>query len=291
MQIKSNKIKDIREYYLGRLIEIYPRHEASSMFDLLLESLTGISRTQRATDPGLRASESEILKIHFAVKDLLNHRPLQYILGDVLFWGLKLSVDERVLIPRPETEELVEWIIASAKGNPPASILDIGTGSGCIALALKKNFPEATVTAVDASEGAIEVAQKNADRNGLDVEIYQANLLNEKMHIGGRDFAIIVSNPPYVRNSEKNAMRKNVLDYEPEMALFVDDRDPLIFYRLIGEFALQRLSEGGRLFLEINENLGPETAGLLSRQGFADVAIRKDLAGKERMISAKKSDR
>lgn len=288
MQIKSNKIKDIREHYLGRLIEIYPLEEAASMFDLLLESLTGISRTQRATDPGLRASESEILKIHFAVKDLLKHRPLQYILGNGLFWGLKISVDERVLIPRPETEELVEWIIASAKNNPPASILDIGTGSGCIALALKKSFPDSTVTAVDASEGAIEVARKNAGKNGLDIEIYQANLLNEEIDIGAGNFGIIVSNPPYVRNSEKDAMRRNVLDYEPGMALFVDDDDPLIFYRLIGEFALQRLSEGGRLFLEINENLGPETAGLLSRQGFANVTIRKDLAGKDRMISAKK---
>ncbi len=288
MQIRSNKINDIRQHYLSELRRIYPEQEAGSLLDLLIDGLLNISRTQRALTPDLRISESEILKVHFAVKQLKQHRPLQYILGTAEFYGLSLRVDERVLVPRPETEELVEWIVSSFRRQPPVDVLDIGTGSGCIALALKKNLPGSTITALDVSGEALQVAVENANRLNLDIRFLQWDILTEKANHFEGCFDVVVSNPPYVAESEKAQMQKNVLDHEPGRALFVADEDPLLFYRAIAGFAMEKLRPGGSLFLEINERFGPDTKGLLRKCGFAEAELRRDLSGRDRMLAAKK---
>ncbi|MFP4469937.1 MAG: peptide chain release factor N(5)-glutamine methyltransferase [Bacteroidales bacterium] len=286
MQVRSNKIKDIREHYTLMIGEIYPSEEAASMFDLLLESLLGISRVERAANPALRISESEILKIHFAVKELIKHRPVQYVLGEAWFCDLRLFVDERVLIPRPETEELVEWIVETYGNKHPAAVLDIGTGSGCIALALKNAFPAAEVFALDISPAALNVVRINAERTQLELNLVQADITDVSAMYQLPQFEVIVSNPPYVTHAEKSAMRKNVLDFEPGQALFVEDNDPLIFYRDIAALASQRLKPDGMLFLEINERFGRQTQDLLRQSGFKHTQLRKDLSGKDRMIRA-----
>jgi release factor glutamine methyltransferase len=214
--------------------------------------------------------------------------PIQYILGKTHFYGLDFEVDENVLIPRQETEELVEWIITNQQINKSINqqILDIGTGSGCIAISLAKNLTSAKVYAIDVSEKALNVAQKNADLNQVEVTFINQNILEtEDLQAS---FDIIVSNPPYVRNLEKAEIKKNVLANEPHLALFVDDHDALIFYRKIAELAQKNLKENGQLYFEINQYLGKEMVDLLQKMGFVEVALRKDIYGNDRMIMAMK---
>lgn len=286
MQFRSNKIKDIREYYLQELKKLYPKQEATSLLDVLLEGLLNISRTSRAANPDHRLSESEILEVHFGVKELKKYRPVQYILNHAHFFGLDLYVDERVLIPRSETEELAETIVKSYHNYPPQKVLDIGTGSGCIALALKKSFPSARVWGLDVSIQALEVAKKNAASLGMDVRFISGDINKMSDLDELPDFDLIVSNPPYVKKSEKKNMQKNVLDHEPEQALFVDDNNPLLFYRKIAVFAKENLENNGRLFLEINERFGEDCTELLTEHGFSNVILRQDLFGKNRIVSA-----
>jgi release factor glutamine methyltransferase len=241
-----------------------------------------------ALQPESAFSEKQIENWNAILAKLQQEIPIQYILGKTHFYGLDFEVDENVLIPRQETEELVEWIITNQQTNKPTNqqILDIGTGSGCIAISLAKNLPAAKVSAIDVSEHALSVAKKNADLNQVDVTFIHQNILEtEDLQA---TFDIIVSNPPYVRNLEKAEIKKNVLEHEPHLALFVEDHDALIFYRKIAELAQKNLKENGQLYFEINQYLGKEMVDLLELMGFVEVALRKDIYCNDRMIMATK---
>ena len=285
MKVPSNLVRDIRKYYCEQLCSVYDNDEANAMTLILLEHYFNITRVKIALEPELRLSESEMLTFHFAVKDLLKNKPIQYIIGETEFCDLKFKVNENVLIPRPETSELVMKIINSQQptANSQQLILDIGTGSGCIAISLAKQIPNSKVYALDISEKALEVAKGNAINNDTDITFIHDDILNLKNNIE-TEFDIIVSNPPYVRELEKAEMRDNVLDWEPHNALFVSDNDPLIFYRNILEFAKSHLKENGEIWFEINEYLGKEMADLCKEYGFSDVEIFKDFRGKERAL-------
>ena len=297
MKMSSNLVRDCRKYYVGELEKIYGSNEANALIMILLEHYFGIDRIKIAMEPELRLSESELLTLHFAVKELQKNKPIQYIIGETEFCGMRFFVDENVLIPRPETEEMVKMIIArrdkaclvptgrdvETDGRP--SILDIGTGSGCIAISLAKLLKNSIVTAIDISEKALEVAKKNAEANDVNVNFIKDDILNPKNpELIDNQYDIIVSNPPYVCDSEKTEMRANVLDYEPSSALFVPDSDPLVFYRKILEFAKKHLKPGGEIWFEINEKLGKETQELCHEHGFMNAEIIKDFRGKERII-------
>lgn len=288
MKIKSNKVKDIREYYLAQILEIYPTAEAGKLFDMILEGFTSISRIQRIAQPELRLSESEILKIHFAAKDLLLQKPVQYILGKTCFYDISLTVNSDVLIPRPETEELVEWIINDNKHTLKLLILDIGTGSGAIALALAKHLHHTKVHACDNSREALALAQKNAESLSIKVNFFHANIFDPRDWNVPEEYDIIVSNPPYVTESEKPLMQKNVLGFEPATALFVPDADPLLFYRSIIDISNAHLKPGGKLYFEINERFASEMSQLIACANYSHIVLKKDLSGRDRMIRAGK---
>jgi release factor glutamine methyltransferase len=274
------------QYIQKELNGLYPETEVKAFTRLILEHVCGLDYTAQVL---MRESElnSKCKRlISEIVTRLKDFEPIQYILGETEFFGLKLKVNPAVLIPRPETEELLHWI-SKTRLQPGSSVVDIGTGSGCIALALKKLFPESRVAAVDYSKETLETAKKNAIINNLEVDFIQSDILNWE-NFQWKSYNLIVSNPPYVRESEKEAMFPNVLKFEPGKALFVSDADPLLFYRRIAEFAQNYLEEDGWLFFEINENLGKETQRLLENAGFFAVEIKKDLFGKERMIRCRK---
>ena len=288
MKVPSNLVKDIRNYYCEQLCSIYDRDEANAMTLILLEHYFNIDRVKMALEPQLRLSESEMLTFHFAVKDLLKNKPIQYIIGETEFCDFKFKVNENVLIPRPETSELVHFIVNGQRStvNSQRSILDIGTGSGCIAISLAKLLPQNKVFALDISEKALEVAKENAINNDADVTFIHDDILSLKNKIDTK-FDIIVSNPPYVRELEKAEMRDNVLNWEPHNALFVSDNDPLIFYRKILEFAKTHLNENGEVWFEINEYLGKEMTELCNEMGFSQVEVFNDFRGKERVCSVR----
>lgn len=285
MKVPSNLVKDIRKYYCEQLCSIYDKEEANAMVLILFEHYFKIDRVRMALEPQLRLSESEMLTFHFAVKDLLKNKPIQYIIGEAEFCDLKFKVNENVLIPRPETSELIHLIAKSQqpKANSQKSILDIGTGSGCIAISLSKQIPTSKVYALDISEKALEVAKENAINNEADITFIHDNILTLNNNIETK-FDIIVSNPPYVRELEKSEMRDNVLKWEPHTALFVSDNDPLIFYRNILGFAQTHLKENGEIWFEINEFLGKEMTELCNKMGFSNIDIYKDFRDKERFL-------
>ena len=284
MKMSSNLVRDCRRHYASELEKIYGSDEANALIMMLLEHYFGIDRVKMALEPELRLSESELLTLHFAVKELLKNKPIQYVIGETEFCGMRFFVEEGVLIPRPETEEMVRHL---AVGHWPLAvkILDIGTGSGCIAISLAKLLKDSVVTAVDVSEKALEIAKKNAEANGVDVQFVLDDILNPKnQELTDNQYDIIVSNPPYVCESEKSEMRANVLDYEPSASLFVSDNDPLIFYRKILEFAQKTLKPDGQVWLEINEKFGTEMQNLCHEKGFKNVEIIKDFRGKDRIL-------
>ena len=293
MKTSSNLVRDCRKYYASELEKIYGSDEANALIMILLEHYFGIDRVKIAMEPELRFSESEMLTLHFAVKELLKNKPIQYVLGETEFCGMRFFVDENVLIPRPETEEIVQKI-ANSVGTRRAtsvhcSILDIGTGSGCIAISLAKMLKNSVVTAVDVSEKALEVAKKNAKANNVNVRFVLDDILNpQNPELIDNQYDIIVSNPPYVCESEKSEMRANVLDYEPSSALFVSDGDPLVFYRKILEFAQKALKPDGEVWFEINERFGKETKDLCLEKGFKNAEIIKDFRGKDRILHTKR---
>ncbi|QGY44935.1 peptide chain release factor N(5)-glutamine methyltransferase [Maribellus comscasis] len=275
-------MQSLIQYIEKELKGLYPAEEIRSFIRLIFEQVCELNYTQLLLSRDRILSQEKKEKMEEIVKRLKTFEPIQYILGETEFYGLQLKVNTAVLIPRPETEELVQWILQTNQLKSPV-ILDVGTGSGCIALALKKELPAAVLTAIDISETALENAKENAKTNRLDIQLLNGDILNWE---GQRweQYDVIVSNPPYVRTMEKETMQANVLDYEPELALFVSDSDPLVFYRRIGEFSWENLRKDGFLFFEINENLGMEMAELLSAQGFRNVEIKKDIRGKERML-------
>lgn len=279
------KIKNYRTQFIQELTPIFDSAEAESFFYLILEEKHQLKRIDLALNPDLSLSDEEIQLWNSILEQLKKEIPVQYLLGKTSFYGLDFEVNANVLIPRPETEELVEWIIESQKsevGSKILKILDIGTGSGCIAISLAKNIPDAQVYAIDVSDKALATAQKNAKNNEVNVTFLLKNILEtEDLE---QQFDIIVSNPPYVRELEKQEIKKNVLDNEPHLALFVEDNDALIFYRKIAELAQKNWSPNGQLFFEINQYLGKETSDLLEKMNFKNIELRKDIYGNDRMI-------
>lgn len=274
------------QYIEQELRDLYPKTEIRAFTRLILEHVCGISYTQQVLMKDQLLDDSFKNTISEMVKRLKNHEPIQYILGETEFLGLKLIVTPPVLIPRPETEELVLWIAETEMPEAPA-LLDVGTGSGCIALALKDRIADASVSAFDFLPQALEVAGKNAELNKLEVEFFKADIMKWETSTW-RNFDAIISNPPYVRESEKENMSANVLNYESQKALFVPDNDPLIYYRQITQFARRYLNENGWLFFEINENLGNETIDLVRQCGYKEAELKKDLFGKNRMLRCRK---
>ena len=287
-------IKDLENIFHETLDAIYGKEEVTSFFFLCTEAFYNITRFALALDRSLTITKEEQQPIFDALEALKNEKPIQYILGETEFYGLPFKVDENTLIPRPETEELVELIIdchSERNKESQPSILDIGTGSGCIAISLAKNIGNAQVYALDVSAKAIKKATENAALNKVKVNFIEGSVLDkQQLELLFQDlkFDTIVSNPPYVRNLEKAEIQNNVLNNEPHLALFVEDDNPLVFYNAITEFAVDRLKDNGQLFFEINEYLGPETKALVETFGFKNVEIIKDLFGKDRMIKAYK---
>lgn len=282
MQIPSNKIADIKSFYVQSLSHLYDREEAESIFFIVIEHFLHITRNDYILNKSATISESELLNIYFVLKDLKKGIPIQYILGETHFMGLRLKVNSTVLIPRPETEELVDWIIQSHKIEKINRIVDIGTGSACIALALKNHFKKAKVFALDISEGALQVAKENALINNLEINFQQIDILTDSSIPNEID--IIVSNPPYVTRKEAEGMHANVLEYEPHLALFVPDNDALLFYKRIIELAKENLVKSGWLYFEINQYLANEMKELLIQNNFKNVELKKDISGNYRMI-------
>jgi release factor glutamine methyltransferase len=274
------------QYLKTELSALYPAGEVESMTKQIIEWITGWDFTRQLINGNETFTREQSEKVRSIVLRLKKHEPLQYILGETFFSGLRIKVTPAVLIPRPETEELVS-LISVLKLPAGCRMLDIGTGSGCIALALKSCFPEANVSACDISPDALAVARENSLSNKLAIDFFQADILNwnnRKWPL----FDVIVSNPPYVTVSEKKQMQRNVLDFEPETALFVADNNPLLFYRTIAAFASEYLEKGGFLFFEINENFGPETVSMLADHGFTEIQLKTDLQGKDRIVAARK---
>lgn len=279
------KLGELEEHFKEELSQQYDGDEARAMFSLAAEHVLKFS-------PGkLRMMGDSVMdfvhlqKMLSILNDLIIGKPIQYILGEAHFYGLVFIVNENVLIPRPETEELVDWIISDLKLKPTDSIkiFDIGTGSGCIPITLKKHLSEASVSSLDVSTDALEVAQKNAVQLNTPLSFIHSDILK---YSSEEKYDVIVSNPPYIRDLEKAGMHANVLDYEPQLALFVDDNNPLIFYNAIADFAKTNLKPTGNLYLEINEFLSSETIEMLSAKGFASIDLRKDMQFKNRMIKA-----
>ena len=289
-------LKTFKSKLLHELSAIYDEQEIESFFYLLLESYHGKKRIDLALNPEMEMDALQLIKWESALSELKNQKPIQYIIGQTEFYGLPFLVNENTLIPRPETEELVEWIVVESSKSAVGSlkILDIGTGSGCIAISLAKNLPNAEVFAVDVSEKALAVAKKNAEINKIEVNFVNADILsvtnlNELPTSNFQlptHFDIIVSNPPYVRNLEKAEIKPNVLEFEPHLALFVEDTDALLFYRKIAHLASKNLVQNGKLFFEINQYLGKKTAELLEDLGFKSIELKKDIYGYDRMIQS-----
>lgn len=272
-------------YIRKELDGLFPKEEVESFIRIIFDHLKSYNSTDLILKQDEVLSESESLKIKEIVKRLRTNEPIQYILGETEFCELPFKVNPNVLIPRPETEELVDWILKSELPASP-SILDVGTGSGCIPISIKKNLTKAKVFACDISERSLETAQENAELNQVDVEFIQMDFLNAKFHDAFPMLDLIVSNPPYVTHSEKDLMASNVLDYEPDTALFVPNNDPLIFYKALVTFSMEHLKPGGFMFWEINEAFGKECVNHLKENGFSNVELRKDLSGKYRMIKS-----
>ena len=290
-------LREIKNIFHQELDDLYGKEEVSSFFHLLTEHYFGLERFVLAIQPDLVIDKDQETILFKALADLKLEKPVQYITGSAPFLELDFKVNEHVLIPRPETEELVRWILDDVKTRKePLTVLDMGTGSGCIPISLAKNLEQAQVQALDISKEALEVARENAMTHGVQVDFFQADILNldflsdtEQSQGLKATYDIIVSNPPYVRELEKKAMRNNVLKNEPNIALFVPDEDPLKFYRAIVNFASERLNAKGVLYLEINQYLGKEMVDLLAASHFELIELRKDLFGKDRMLKGIKS--
>jgi release factor glutamine methyltransferase len=289
MHIPSNRVRDIERYIRTELDELYPEGELRMFTQMLFEAYMGWSTAQLLLHRDDTINQSDLLKFHWAVEDLKQYRPIQHIIGYTDFCDCRIAVSPDVLIPRPETEEIVlratELLNDSGANVQEGTFLDLCTGSGCIAIALAKQFPKAKVYAVDISTKALDLAQKNAERNHVAVEFVQSDILQETIALPCPTFDLIISNPPYIQEKERCNMERNVLEYEPSLALFVPDKDPLKFYRAIGLYALQHLTYKGLLILEINEHLGSATCQLLQSIGFV-TQLLQDFRGKDRSIIA-----
>jgi release factor glutamine methyltransferase len=288
-------IREAGTELMKKLSEIYPASEALAITSLVMEKIGGSREAlQQNSDQPMNKEQEDLLRDYTSL--LLKHTPLQYVLEEAWFYGLKFYVNEHVLIPRPETEELVHWIIKDCRlqiadcrlNNKKVSrnIIDIGTGSGCIPIAIKKHLPSYNVTAIDVSEKALLVAKKNAIDNGVCISFSQTDILNETEREKLPVYDIIVSNPPYITHAEKAAIEKNVLEHEPHLALFVNNDDPLLFYRHIAAFGQKHLVSGGAVYVEINAILSESTHAVFAEYGYKNIELKKDMQGKNRMMKA-----
>ena len=284
-------VSQIHSQLAKTLIPLYGENEAGQMIRMLFEHFCRISGVSLVLQKNNFLPPGQYERLQEALLQLSDHMPIQYILGRTWFYNLSFEVNSAVLIPRPETEEMVDLIVNGAMQSAESGnikLLDVGTGSGCIAVALKKSLPLWHVDACDISEEALQVARRNADYSGTSINFFKADILRWKEWADSGSFHLIVSNPPYVCESEKSQMQPHVLDHEPSLALFVPDDDPLVFYRAIAEFAASRLLQHGKLYLEINESYGSELVNLLKSLGYSDIELRKDFRGKERFAIARK---
>lgn len=282
-------LKEFRNHFKNELSEVYPTTEIESFFFLLIEEYLGLQRIDTVLKPDFKIDEAKLSTLNKVLKRLKKQEPIQYIIGKTEFYGYPFFVNENTLIPRPETEELVEWIINEVENshlakNKKLNILDIGTGSGCIPIALAKNLKNATISAIDVSSEALKMAKKNAEFNKVNINFIEKDILTANNL--SESYDIIVSNPPYVRELEKVEIQNNVLENEPHLALFVSDDDPLIFYDKIAELAKTHLTKNGILFFEINQYLGLETVRILKEKAYKNIVLKKDLFKNDRMIKA-----
>jgi release factor glutamine methyltransferase len=292
-------LKEFRNHFNKQLSTVFPQTEIDSFFFLLIEKELDLQRIDLVLKSEVSISEEKFKHLYNALSRLKTQEPIQYILGETEFFGLPFKVNKHTLIPRPETEELVEWILsdlknktnvsssmslrAESRGNKSLSILEIGTGTGCIPISLAKNLPNVKITAIEISPEALEIAKQNAKLNNVEIEFIDQDILStEKLP---QQFDIIVSNPPYVRNLEKEEIQPNVLENEPNLALFVDDLNPLVFYKKITDLAKNHLTKNGVLYFEINQYLGKETLDMLSEKGFKS-ELKKDVFGNDRMTKS-----
>jgi len=277
-------VKEASHLIVRELKPQYPPLEIESFTHLIFNHLMNFKRFDVSLKPDVAVPVHLEAQIYNIIEQLMHNKPIQYILGITEFYGLPFYVDESVLIPRPETEELVQWILHDFAGRNPR-IIDIGSGSGCIPVALAKNLPDAEVYGADISEEAIDTAKKNANENAVQVEFLKIDILSDSLLDLGQ-FDVVVSNPPYVTMEQKDTMEENVLDYEPHIALFVPENDPLIFYKAISRFAKKNLKPGGSVYFEINEALYNETELAVRQFGFS-TDLKKDMNNKYRMLKAK----
>lgn len=275
-------IQEFKRHFFLELSNLYPETEIQSFFNILVEFKLHLSRIQLALEHNFNLDNDDLVFLQNALSKLKYQIPIQYIIGETGFYGLQFKVDKNVLIPRPETEELVDWIIQNHKNKNNLKILDIGSGSGCIAVSLAKSLPHAEVSAIDISAEALNVAKNNAALNQVNVNFLKADILTISKLPG--TFDIIVSNPPYVRELEKTQMQQNVLSNEPHIALFVENGNPLLFYDKIAELAKTHLTKNGILYFEINQYLGSKTVDLLKTKGFINIELKKDIYGVDRMV-------
>ncbi len=280
-------ITEAYNHFTERLSSIYQKREAANIAELVFEHCTGISRLKRVTEKDLLLPGKAFDKIEQSLKELLQHKPVQYVLGEAWFFGQKFIVDEAVLIPRPETEELVELVIKDWRDKDSLSVIDIGTGSGCIAVIIKSKLANAQITAIDISDEAVNVAGQNAINNNAIIHFEKADILNKKAQDTFSSFDVIVSNPPYIPTADKATMADNVLKYEPHLALFTPGDDPLLFYKAIAAFGAEHLKAKGKIYVEIHEAFAEEVKAIFLKY-FPEVAIHQDMMGKDRMVTARR---
>lgn len=278
-------IEDGRKKIINAIHGVYEENEAKNISELLIEYITRLSRIESIIKKNESLTVDQANLLNDSLQRLQTHEPVQYIINEGWFAGMKFYVDKNVLIPRPETEELVEWILQEYKRpNAKYRILDIGTGAGCIAIALKKKLPSGEIWACDISTEALNIARINADSLDAAIDFVGLDFLDEMQRKQLPRVDVIVSNPPYIPFRDKSEMRMNVVDYEPSIALFVRDDDPLIFYKAIADFGKEKLNERGKIYMEINETFAGEIKGLFHLKGYPSVEVKKDLQGKNRMI-------
>jgi release factor glutamine methyltransferase len=286
MGINIHEIKDIRKYLAKELKGLNPEKEINAIASIIIMTLPGIKRLHQFYDSDQPVSPEFALKVMGICNELKMGKPIQYILGETIFYDCVIKVNHETLIPRQETEEMIDLIIKENKGFN-GTIVDVGTGSGCIAIALSKNLPDAKVTGIDISEGALKLAGKNALLNNVNVRFIKADIFNFNLTTVS-DVGILVSNPPYVRDSEKQYMNRNVLGFEPHHALFVPDSDPLIFYRAILKLPKNILNSVAKIYFEINEAMGSKMFELLATFNYSEIRIFKDINGKDRIIKGER---
>jgi release factor glutamine methyltransferase len=287
MTVKIQTIKDIRLFLAGELKGVYSEHEINAMTIIIIKTLFRFSKLHALAFPESPVTKKQVSEVTRICTELKTGKPIQYVIGETDFYNCTLRVNSETLIPRPETEELVDLIIKENR-DFRGSILDAGTGSGCIAIALAINLPEAVVSGFDISEGALEIAKENARLNKTKVIFFKADIFDTEFNIFSKT-DILVSNPPYIRDSEKKYMDRNILNFEPQSALFVPDSDPLKYYRALIEMAEKILVPDGKFYFEINEALGKEIANLLSVPGYSQINVLKDINGRDRIIKGVKN--